>query len=203
MPTVRFDDGLGALVGAEPWELVADGLGFTEGPVWHRDGYLLFSDIPNSRIYRWRSGRLEVYREPTGQSNGLTFDGNMHLIACEHQNRRVSIERGGGVEPLATHVEGKRLNSPNDVVVRSDGRIFFTDPPYGITEDQRELRYNGVFTISTSGGGAARHGLRRPRRAITSDTPVIAELARNHVSVSGGAISNGASSRVREWPSTG
>ena len=151
MPDVRFDDGLRALVGSEPWQPVAENLGFTEGPVWHPDGHLLFSDIPNSRIHRWRGGRLDVYREPSGQSNGLTLDASSRLIACEHENRRVSIEIEGAVQPLADHYEGHRLNSPNDVVVRSDGRVFFTDPPYGITEEQRELPVNGVFTIAPSG----------------------------------------------------
>lgn len=151
MPAIRFDDGLQALVGSEPWSVVAESIGFSEGPVWHPDGYLLFSDIPNSRIHRWRLGRLDVYREPSGQSNGLTLDAQMRLVACEHENRRVSRGLAGAVEPIATHFEGKRLNSPNDVVVRSDGRIFFTDPPYGISEDQRELLFNGVYSISPKG----------------------------------------------------
>jgi len=98
-----------------------------------------------------RDGELGVYREPSGQSNGLTFDRQMRLLACEHENRRVSREDDGSVSAIATHYDGKRLNSPNDIIVRSDGRIFFTDPPYGIQESQRELPYNGVFTIDTSG----------------------------------------------------
>ncbi len=151
MPEVRDDAGLAALVSPEPWDTVASGLVFTEGPVWHPEGYLLFSDINASRIYRWHDGALSVYREPSGQSNGLTLDPEMHLVACEHENRRVSREVDGTVRPLATDHDGKRLNSPNDVVTRSDGRIFFTDPPYGITEDQRELPYNGVFTIGPDG----------------------------------------------------
>ena len=151
MPEIRFDDGLSAIVSSEPWDIVAENLGFAEGPVWLPDGRLLFSDIPNSRIHQWSNEGLSIYREPSGESNGLTLDLQMNLIACEHKNRRVSIERDGHVEPLATHFERKSLNSPNDVVARSDGRVFFTDPPYGITEDQRELPYNGVFTISPGG----------------------------------------------------
>jgi len=151
MPEVRYDDGLSALVPAEPWEAIATGLQFTEGPVWHAGGYLLFSDINASRIYRWHDGELDIYRAPSGQSNGLTLDEAMRLVACEHENRRVSREAEGRVEALATHYEGHRLNSPNDVVVRSDGRVFFTDPPYGIGEEQRELPYNGVFTIAPDG----------------------------------------------------
>ncbi|HEY8173275.1 MAG TPA: SMP-30/gluconolactonase/LRE family protein [Dehalococcoidia bacterium] len=151
MPAVRHDDGLAALVASDGWETIADGFGFTEGPVWLPDGALLFSDIPNSRIHQWQGGTLTVHREPSGQSNGLTLDRQMRLIACEHQNRRVSRESDGVVETLATQFEGRRLNSPNDVIVRSDGRIFFTDPPYGIEELARELPYNGVFTISPAG----------------------------------------------------
>lgn len=151
MPNVRFDDGLSAIVRDQPWDLVAQDLGFTEGPVWLPDGQLLFSDIPNSRIHRWRDGELGVYREPSGQSNGLTLDPQMRLISCEHETRRVSREDGGAAVPIATHFEGKRLNSPNDVIVRSDGRIFFSDPPYGITEEQRELPYNGLFSVDPHG----------------------------------------------------
>ena len=146
-----MDAGLGALVEGEQWTPVAQNLGFTEGPVWHPGGYLLFSDIPNDRIHRLRGGELDVYREPSGNANGLTLDRDANLLACEHGNRRVSRERNGVVETVASHYEGKRLNSPNDIVVRSDGRIFFTDPPYGIREEQRELPYNGVFTVATDG----------------------------------------------------
>ena len=146
-----MDAGLGALVEGEQWTPVAQNLGFTEGPVWHPGGYLLFSDIPNDRIHRLRGGDLDVYREPSGNANGLTLDRDANLLACEHGNRRVSRERNGEVETVASHYEGKRLNSPNDIVVRSDGRIFFTDPPYGIREEQRELPYNGVFTVATDG----------------------------------------------------
>jgi len=146
-----MDAGLGALVEGEQWTPVAQNLGFTEGPVWHPGRYLLFSDIPNDRIHRLRGGDLDVYRETSGNANGLTLDRDGNLLACEHGNRRVSRERNGEVETVASHYDGKRLNSPNDIVVRSDGRIFFTDPPYGIREEQRELPYNGVFTVATDG----------------------------------------------------
>jgi gluconolactonase len=148
---VRFDDGLAEIIAGAEWETIAEGFGFTEGPVWHRRGSLLFSDIPNSRIHRWRDGETSVYREPSGQSNGLTFDEQGRLVACHHETRCVTRETAHEPLPIATHFEGKRLNSPNDVVVRSDGRIFFTDPPYGIREEQRELPYNGVFTIAPQG----------------------------------------------------
>jgi gluconolactonase len=199
MPNVRFDHGLAAIVSSEPWETVADGLGFAEGPVWLPDGSLLFSDIPNSRIHRWRDGALSVYREPSGGSNGLTLDLSMRLLACEHEDRRVSREHDGVAEPVATHYEDKRLNSPNDIVVRSDGRIFFTDPPYGITEDQRELPYNGVFTLSTSGElTLLATDFDRPNGlafSLDERTLYIADTARHHVRAfdvaADGALSNG------------
>lgn len=134
-------------------EKVANGFEFTEGPVWHPDGYLLFSDIPPGIVYKWKPGsKAEVHRKPSGNSNGLTFDGQMRLIACEHGNRRVSrTERDGSISTLASHYQGKRLNSPNDAVVASDGSIYFTDPPYGVEERDRELQSQGVYRIPTKG----------------------------------------------------
>jgi gluconolactonase len=158
--TIRFDDGLSAIAGGREWETVAEGFGFTEGPVWHRRGYLLFSDIPRDRIHRWRDGETSVYREPSGRSNGLTFDEQGRLVSCHHELRCVMRETAHEPLPIATQFEGKRLNSPNDVIVRSDGRIFFTDPPYGIKEErvaagreriEPELTFNGVFTIAPQG----------------------------------------------------
>jgi gluconolactonase len=157
---IRFDDGLSAIAGGREWEIVGEGFGFTEGPVWHRRGFLLFSDIPNNRIHRWRDGETTVYREPSGRSNGLTFDEQGRLVSCHHDLRCVMRETAHDPLPIATHFEGKRLNSPNDVVVRSDGRIFFTDPPYGINEERRamgletipqDLPFQGVFTIAPQG----------------------------------------------------
>jgi gluconolactonase len=134
-------------------EQLATGFQFLEGPVWHPDGYLLFSDIPASRIYKWSGGAsAEVWREPSGQSNGLTLDRQRRLVACEHGNRRVSrAEADGTVLAIAETYEGKRLNSPNDVVVKSDGTIYFTDPPYGIQPDQREQPCNGLYRIQPDG----------------------------------------------------
>jgi gluconolactonase len=135
------------------FERVATGLQFTEGPVWHPEGYLLFSDIPANTIHRLEpDGALSVWRQPSGNSNGLTFDRQGRLVACEHGNRQVSVTApDGNPQPLATHYQGQRLNSPNDVVVRSDGSVYFTDPPYGIQEAQRELPFNGVFRIAPDG----------------------------------------------------
>jgi gluconolactonase len=134
-------------------ELLAGNFQFTEGPVWHPDGYLLFSDIPANRIYKWTPGKgAEVWREPTGNANGLTLDQKNRPIACEHTGRRVSrTEANGSVIALADRYQGKRLNSPNDVVVKSDGSIYFTDPPYGVKPEEKEQPHNGLYRILPDG----------------------------------------------------
>jgi gluconolactonase len=134
-------------------ERLATGFQFTEGPVWIADGYLLFSDIPANRIFKWTpKDGAQVWREPSGQSNGLTLDREQRLIACEHGNRRVSrTEADGTVVALADRYQGGRLNSPNDVVVKSDGSVYFTDPPYGIEPGEREQPVNGVYRIQPDG----------------------------------------------------
>jgi gluconolactonase len=144
---------LRSLVEAGDPECLASGFQFTEGPIWQPDGSLLFSDIPANRIYRWTpDGGAEVWREPTGNSNGLTLDRQNRLIACEHTGRRVSrTESDGTVVALADQYEGGRLNSPNDVVVKSDDTVYFTDPPYGIQPEEREQPCNGVYRILPNG----------------------------------------------------
>jgi len=134
-------------------EQIATGFQFLEGPVWHPDGYLLFSDIPAGRIYRWTlADGATVWREESGNSNGLTLDHENRLLACEHGNRRVSrTEHDGQVVAVAESYEGRRLNSPNDLVVASDGSIIFTDPPYGIEEHQREQPLNAVYRLAQDG----------------------------------------------------
>ncbi len=131
-------------------KLITDQFTFTEGPTWHKDGYLLFSDIPESKIYRFNENDgVSVWRSETGQSNGLAFDRMGNLLACEHANRRVSMtDPKGAIIPVVEQYNGKRLNSPNDCIVRSDGVIYFTDPPYGIEEHQKELSFNGVFRVT-------------------------------------------------------
>lgn len=135
-------------------EKVAGNFQFTEGPVWDPAGYLLFSDIPANQIIKYAPGAApSVFRSPSGNSNGLTYDRKGRLVLCEHSNRRVTrLERDGSLTILADNFEGKHLNSPNDLVERSDGTILFTDPPYGIPEGQtKELPFQGVFKISPDG----------------------------------------------------
>lgn len=169
---VRLDATLDKIVPAgAKVEKIASGQRFTEGPVWIRDGgYLLFSDLPMNAIMKWTPGGVvTVYRKdifsgphPDGVqigSNGLTLDRQGRLIMCEHGNRRISrIEKDGKLIVLADHYEGKRLNSPNDVVCKRNGDIYFTDPtglyrtyPEGPDKPKPELGFNGVYRI-TSGG---------------------------------------------------
>jgi gluconolactonase len=134
-------------------ERVATGFEFTEGPVWiAEEKCLLFSDIPADRIFRLASRRVEIFREPSGNSNGLTRDRKGRLIACEHGNRRVTrTGKNGSIEILADRFEDKKLNSPNDVVVKSDGAIYFTDPSYGIKPHRQEQPVQGVYRLSPDG----------------------------------------------------
>lgn len=134
-------------------ERIATGFQFTEGPLWVPHLGLLFSDIPADRIYRWtEEGGVEVWREPSGHSNGLSLDEQGRLVACEHGARRVSrTEPDGQIMTLADRYEGGRLNSPNDLTVRSDGTVYFTDPPYGIQAEEREQPVNGLYRITPQG----------------------------------------------------
>jgi sugar lactone lactonase YvrE len=132
-----------------PATKIAGDFQFLEGPVWvPARNELLFSDIPASRIYRCRDGRVDVFREPSGKANGNTLAPDGRLVTCEHENRRVSrTEPDGAVVAVATHYQGRRLNSPNDVACRSDGSIYFTDPPYGVQPELRELDFQGLYRI--------------------------------------------------------
>jgi gluconolactonase len=134
-------------------EKVAGDFQFIEGPIWHPDGFLLFSDIPANIIYKFASNQqVEVFRRPSGQANGNTLDKENRLLTAEHENRRVSrTEKDGKVITLADRYEGKRLNSPNDLVVKSDGSIYFTDPSYGVSKDREELGFYGVYRLAPDG----------------------------------------------------
>ena len=144
----------GAGLTAGDVEVAAEGFIFTEGPVWMPEGVLLFSDIPADTIFRVDK---TVFRKPSGQSNGLILDMEGRLLACEHKTRRVTrTEKDGSITVLAERFEGKRLNSPNDLVVRSDGMIFFTDPPYGLgalgfESPEAELDFAGVYSLGQDG----------------------------------------------------
>ncbi|WP_347239557.1 SMP-30/gluconolactonase/LRE family protein [Microcoleus sp. FACHB-68] len=134
-------------------EKIAEGFEFIEGPVWHPEGFLLFSDINGDTIYQWQENqKAKVFRRPSGKANGNTLDREGRLITAEHSNRRVSrTETDGKIVTLADKYEGKSLNSPNDLAVKSDGSIYFTDPPYGIKKEQEELGFYGVYRLAPDG----------------------------------------------------
>lgn len=115
---------------------------WSEGPVWWEDGSVTWSDIPNNRILRWHPTEgSSVFRQPSNHSNGHTLDREGRLVSCEHSGRRVSrTEKDGSIVTLVDSYQGKRLNSPNDVVVKSDGTIWFTDPSYGILSDDEGVK---------------------------------------------------------------
>jgi gluconolactonase len=134
-----LDDRFRGCDGDSRFERLYSGCRWAEGPVYSAAGrYLVWSDIPNDRMLRWdeTTGAVGVFRQPAGYTNGGTLDLEGRLISCEHGGRRVSrTEHDGSITTIADRFDGKRLNSPNDVVVRSDGSIWFTDPSYGIDSD--------------------------------------------------------------------
>jgi gluconolactonase len=163
---VRLDPGFDRVIPRNAQlEKLAGGFQFTEGPVWHPDGYLLFSDPNANTIYRWSpEGAVSVFRSKSGYSgfdvgeyhqpgsNGLTLDRDGSLSINEHGNRRVTrLERTGKITVLADRYEGRRLNSPNDLVYRSDGSLYFTDPPFGLPkafdDPGKELPFSGVYML--------------------------------------------------------
>ena len=169
---IRLDDRMDTLVPADAViEKLAEGFEWSEGPVWVPDegGYLLFSDIPVNTIYRWdeKSG-LSPYLRPAGYAgsdpsgaelgtNGLMLDAEGRLVMCDHGNRQVARLNATNFtrETIASAYEGKRLNSPNDLVFHSSGDLYFTDPPYGLSglndSPVKELPFNGVYRVDTSG----------------------------------------------------
>jgi gluconolactonase len=134
-------------------ERVATGFAFTEGPVWSREGHLLFSDVPNNKIIRFVPGKgHEVFRDNSNGANGNTFDSRGRLYTCESRTRRVTrSDKEGNIKVLAERWQGKRLNAPNDIVVRKDGQIYFTDPAFGRQADGRELDFYGIYHITPKG----------------------------------------------------
>src|SRR5438874_3023990 len=150
-------------------EKLAQGFAWAEGPIWMKKGeYLLFSDVPQNVIYRWKEAeKVTEFLKPSGYtgtiprggepgSNGLTVDSEGRLVLCEHGDRRVArLERDGQKTTLADRYQGKRFNSPNDLVYHSNGDLYFTDPPYGLegkNEDpKKELPFNGVYRLKPNG----------------------------------------------------
>ena len=154
-----------------PIEMLASGFEWAEGPVWVKDGgYLLFSDIPRNSVMKWKEGDgegISLFLKPSGYTgvadygaepgcNGLTLDGEGRLVSCEHGDRRVSVlTKGGGKRTLVDNYQGKRLNSPNDCCFKSNGDLYFTDPPYGLPkrndDPMKELDFCGVYRLSKDG----------------------------------------------------
>ena len=134
-------------------ERVATGYLFTEGPVWAREGFLVFSDIPNNKLLQFKPGApASNLRADTNGANGNTYDLQGRLYSCESHSRRVTrSDKKGKVEVLAERYQGKRFNAPNDIVVRKDGQIYFTDPAFGNQMDGREMDFFGVYHLSHRG----------------------------------------------------
>jgi gluconolactonase len=146
-------DELSTILETREAERLATGFVFTEGPLWHPDGFYYFVDVRSSVLYRLTPGRAhEVVRDKTGGGNGTTFDLQGRLILCEGENRRVTRTAADGrIEVLMDRFEGKRLNRPNDVVCKSDGSIYFTDPGLRVPLGERELTYAGVYRVAPDG----------------------------------------------------
>ena len=145
-----------AVVGDEvDIEEIGSGFYFTEGPIWHHvEKHLIFSDIPGNIMRRWRpDGSIETWRQPSNMANGNAYDMQGRVVTCEHATSRVVRAEGdGSVTELATHYAGKELNSPNDIVVKRDGSIYFTDPGFGRMEyygkpREQQLTYQGVYKL--------------------------------------------------------
>lgn len=142
-------------------ERLATGFDFTEGPIWHpREKHLTFSDMPGNHMRRWTAaGGVKTFRKPSNMANGNTYDRAGRMLSCEHATSQVTrTELDGTINVLATHYRGKQLNSPNDIVVKSDGRIYFTDPTYGRMayygiERTPELDFRGVYRVEEDGSG--------------------------------------------------
>ncbi len=142
-------------------EQLGTGFAFTEGPIWHHgERHITFSDMPGDHMRRWMpEGDVVTFRKPCNMANGNAFDRSGRIVTCEHATSRVTrTEHDGSITVLATHHGGKELNSPNDVVVKSDGGIYFTDPTYGRLEyfgvkRDPELDFQGVYRVEEDGTG--------------------------------------------------
>jgi gluconolactonase len=188
-------------------ERLATGFTFTEGPIWMADGSLHFSDMPADKRRRWHpDDGVEVLRDPSNKCNGMTRDGDGNLIVCEHVTSSVVRESpDGGRETLATHWGDRELNSPNDVIVASDGAILFSDPTYGRMpvfglEREQELDFQGVYRVPPGGGDLQLlvDGFAQPNGlcfSVDESLLYVNDTARAHIRVfevgAGHALSNG------------
>jgi len=210
MVKILRDAGLSELIASDEVERLAQGFQFTEGPLWCPDGSLLFQDIKAERTYRLAPDRsVHLVRERTGAANGQTFMPGGAIAFCEQNGRRVSrmLDDGSGVQPLCETWSGQRLNSPNDIVCRTDGRLYFTDPPYGVAPHHRALHFQGVYSLDVRAEGPAALQLladdfEKPNGLALSpaeDILYVCDTARYHVRSflveAGGALKTG-SSRV-------
>jgi len=133
-------------------ENVADGFEFTEGPLWH-DGRLVFTDIPADRVYQWTPEEgHSVFVEPSGHANGLAVGPDGHLLLAQHDGQVGRFTTENEIESVVASYQGRRLNSPNDLTVADDGTIYFTDPPYGVDAEHRELDFSGVYRLDPGEG---------------------------------------------------
>jgi len=132
---------------------IITGVMFAEGPAWSKDGYLIFSDIPNNKLLQFKPGEpAGLFRDNSNGANGNTFDAQGRLYTCESHSRRVTrTDKKGKIEVIAEKYQGKRLNAPNDVVVRKDGEVYFTDPAFGNQQESRDLDFYGVYRITRKG----------------------------------------------------
>lgn len=161
--TAEIRDGrFRSVVGPDPMvERLATGFMFTEGPIWHpKEGHLTFSDIPGNHMRRWAPGTgVVTFRKPSNMANGNVYDRKGRMLSCEHATSSVTREEPDGSRSvIASHYRGKELNSPNDIVVKSDGGIYFTDPTYGRMEGfgvlrDQDLDFQGVYRVEENGLG--------------------------------------------------
>jgi gluconolactonase len=167
----RLDPRINAIIPVDAaLEKIADGFAWVEGPVWNREGgFLIFSDIPNNAVFKWQDVKgVSLFLKPSGYtgkdpfegkepgSNGLAIDGEGRLLLAEHGDRRITRLGDGGIKTVVIEkYEGKRLNSPNDLALKSNGDIYFTDPPFGLPgafgDPKKELPYQGVYRVSANG----------------------------------------------------
>ena len=205
----KLDDRFAGIRGDAHLERLWTGGRWLEGPVYVPSGrYLLFSDIPNDRMLRWdeTSYDVSVFRQPAGNANGHTLDEQGRLISCAHGNRRVTrTNHDGSIQVLADHWDGKRLNSPNDVVVGRDGSVWFTDPAYGIDSDyegfRAEIETEGchVYRIDPASGAMTRvaDDFGRPNGlafSLDETRLYVTDSERSHIrlfAVKNGALSGG------------